>query len=191
MKLKLATAAVLMAFASHGALAASEGGDTWSELQPQPYATSEQAASYSPAAAATTANLSASEGGDTWSETQPQPYAASEHDASDRPVVVATTASLSTLRSAEPSAAYGTSVEDSSADRIIKLGPRSHWINVGYGETVEFVVPGSNGSERTFTWKFDVSPEVNRVDLSKVAPAQFFDHDVQVFVAPNPLYSGG
>ena len=78
MKLKLATAAVLMALASHAALAASEGGDTWSELQPQPYATSERAASYSLAAMATTANPSASEGGDTWSELQPQPHVVSE-----------------------------------------------------------------------------------------------------------------
>jgi hypothetical protein len=191
MKLKLATAAVLMALASRGALAASEGGDTWSDLQPQPYAASEHAASYSPAAVATTANLSASEGGDTWSELQPQPYVASEHEALDTPVVVATAASLSTLRSAQPSAAFGTSVQDSAADRTVQLGPRSHWINVGYGETIEFVVPGSNGSERSFTWKFDVSPEVSRVDLSEVAPAQFLDHEVQVFVAPNPLYIGG
>ena len=142
--------------------------------------------------ASLTAALSASEGGDTWSELQPQPYVASERVASDSRVMVATTASLSTLRSEQPSAAYGTAGQDSAADRVVQLGPRSHWINVGYGETIEFVVPaGNNSSERSFTWTFDVSPEVNRVDLSTVAPAQFLDHEVQIFVAPNPLYSGG
>ena len=153
MKLHLATATVLMAFASHAALAASEGGDTWSELQPQP-------------------------------------FVASDHAASDRDVVVATTANLSDLRSDQPNPAFGTPVQDAVADRIVQLGSGSQWVNVAYGESVEFVVPGGSGPERSFTWRFDVSPAVTEVDLSKVAPAQFLDHEVQVFVAPNPLYNG-
>jgi hypothetical protein len=153
MKLHLATAAVLMAFASHAALAASEGGDTWSELQPQPLVSSDRAAS-------------------------------------DQSVVVATTANLSDLRSDQPNGAYGTPVQDAAADRVVQLGARSQWVNVAYGENVEFVVPGASGPERSFTWRFDVSPEVTQVDLSKVAPAQFLDHEVRVFVAPNPLYNG-
>jgi hypothetical protein len=190
MKLKLATAAVLMALASRAALAASEGGDTWSELQPQPYVASQRAAYDSSVVVATTANRAASEGGDTWSELQPQPTVASERAASDSSVVVATTASLSGLRSEQPSAALGTPVQDSAADRVVQLGPRSHWVNVGYGETIEFVVPGGNGPERSFAWRFDVMPEVTMVDLSEVAPAQFLDHEVQVFVGPDPLYNG-
>jgi hypothetical protein len=191
MKLKLATAAVLMALASRVALAASEGGDTWSELQPSPSVATERLASDQPHVVATTANLkAASEGGDTWSELQPSLSGATERVASDEPMVVATTANLSTLRNEQANAALGTPVEEASSDRIIKLGPHSHWVNVLYGESVQFVVQGDNGQERSFAWKFDVSPEVTKVDLSKVAPAQFVDHDVEVFVSPDPLYSG-
>jgi hypothetical protein len=132
----------------------------------------------------------ASEGGDTWSELQPAPSVAADRVASERPLVVATTASLSDLRSERPNLSLGRPAEDASADRVVSLGPDSHWVNVAYGESVQFVVQADSGQQRTFAWKFDVSPDVTMVDLSQVAPAQFVDHDVQVFVSPNPLYSG-
>jgi hypothetical protein len=86
---------------------------------------------------------------------------------------------------------YGTPATATSADRTIYVGPNSHRLNVAYGETVRFVAESGNVPERSFTWRFDVVPEGTSVDLSKVAPADFPSHNVQVFVSPDPLYVGG
>jgi Heavy-metal resistance protein CzcE len=89
--------------------------------------------------------MAASEGGDTWSE-------------------------------------YGTPVEVKKVGRVVHLGPHSRWVTVSYGETVRFVSQSGNGSERSFDWRFDVSPEVNSVALNKIAPADFPERDVRVYV---------
>ena len=86
--------------------------------------------------------------------------------------------------------AYGSPVDSPKVERVVHLGPDSHWVNVGYGETIRFVAHNGNATDRSFTWRFDVSPEVNYVDLSKVAPAGFPARNVRVFVSPNPLYAG-
>jgi len=67
MKMHVLTAAVLAALASQAVLAASEGGDTWSAVEPV------QQPTYSvlkPAAPAPDAAFEGSEGGDTWSSLQ-------------------------------------------------------------------------------------------------------------------------
>jgi hypothetical protein len=79
MKMHLVMTAAFAGLCSHAAFAASEGGDTWSALQPQAYARSIQ----SPAMAASSSKLqgaspiAASEGGDTWSSLQAKAYAGS------------------------------------------------------------------------------------------------------------------
>ena len=184
---------VLAAFAavcSHVAFAASEGGDTWSAVQPQPR-------SPRPFAITTAAPLStspqgfpvpASEGGDTWSVVQSQVTAHSTQSP-----VVATTAPLSTLQRDYPSYAspYGTPAQPDGADRTVRLSPSLHSVNVAYGETVRFVVDAENGSQRSFAWRFDVSPVLSHVDLSDVAPADLHAANVRVFVAPDSRYRGG
>ena len=87
--------------------------------------------------------------------------------------------------------AYGSPVDSRKVERVVHLGPDSNWVNVSYGETVRFVAPDGNATDRSFTWRFDVSPEITYVDLSKVAPVDFPDRNVRVFVGPNPLYVGG
>ena len=67
MKMHVLTAAVLAALASQAVLAASEGGDTWSAVEPV------QQPTYSvlkPSAPAPDAAFGGSEGGDTWSSLQ-------------------------------------------------------------------------------------------------------------------------
>ena len=137
------------------------------------------------AAVTSHAALGASEGGDTWSEVQPQPYARS----SESPVF-ATRAPLSVLQHENPSV-YGTPAEGDFTDRTVRLGSGSRWINVAYGETVRFIATGENGSERSFAWRFDVSPALSHVDLSDVAPADLDVQKVRVFVAPDARYRGG
>ena len=172
MKMHVAFAAALAALGSHAALAASEGGDTWSEVQPKPFARSTQPLTVP--APVPVSNLQhaylhgapgGSEGGDTWSEVQPQPYARWTQSPE-----VATIAPWSSLQH-ETSTVNGTPAQADSVDRIVRLGPESRWMDVAYGETVKFIVNGEDGAERSFVRRFDVSPAVSHVDLSDVAPA--------------------
>jgi hypothetical protein len=182
---------VLAAFAavcSHAAFAASEGGDTWSEMQPQPVARSTRPFTIATTPLSTSPQgfpVPASEGGDTWSEIQSQATARST-----RSPVVATTAPLSSLQR-EYTSAYGTPAQLDSANRIVRLSPSLHSVNVAYGETVRFIVDAENGSQRSFAWRFDVSPVLSHVDLSEVAPADLPAQNVRVFVAPDSRYRGG
>jgi hypothetical protein len=69
MKMNVLTAAVLAALASGSVLAASEGGDTWSTVQPV------QQSTYSALSTASRLDVAfqGSEGGDTWSSVQALP----------------------------------------------------------------------------------------------------------------------
>ena len=192
MKMNLVLTAALAAVTSHAAFAASEGGDTWSELQPQPYVRSSRPPGVPAPAPASNVQrdylydaAARSEGGDTWSELQPQPYARSSQSPA-----FATIAPLRSLQHENPSV-YGTPAQADSTDRTVRLGSGSRWINVAYGETVRFIVSGENGAERSFAWRFDVSPALSHVDLSDVAPADLHVQNVRVFVAPDSRYRGG
>ena len=191
MKMHLVMTAAFAALCSHAAFAASEGGDTWSAVQPQAVARSPRpltiptsAPMYSPEGFP----VQSSEGGDTWSAVQPQATAGSKKSSA-----YATTAPLSTLQRDHPdyTSAYGTPAQPDSADRIVRVSRSLRSVNVAYGETVKFIVDGENGSERSFTWRFDVSPAMSHVDLSEVAPADVPAQNVRVFVAPDSTYRGG
>jgi len=192
MKMHLVLAAALAGLCSHAAFARYDGGDTWSAVEPQPVAGSTR-----PLSVAMVAPLSSVQrdylydaparydGGDTWSKLQPNASARSS-----QPLTVATTAPLSTLQRDYPSV-YGTPAQPESADRIVRLSPAARSINVAYGETVKFMVTGENGAERSFAWRFDVSPSMTHVDLDEVAPADLPAQNVRVFVAPDSRYRGG
>ena len=106
------------------------------------------------AALASSAVLAASEGGDTWSN-------------------------------------FGTPAENQKVDETVHLGPGSRWVNINYGETVRFVAQGSDGSEHSFAWRFNVSPNVDSVGLGEVAPADFPVRQVRVYVEADPRYLPG
>src|SRR6266481_1589567 len=146
MKMHLVLAAIFAGLSSHAALASSEGGDTWSVLEPTPYVHPAQA------------------------------------------LTVPTSGPVSSQRREKPSV-YGTPAQADSADRIVRMEPDPHSMNVAYGETVEFIAQGEDGAQRSFTWRFDVSPAMSYVDLSEVAPADFPDRKLRVFVAEDPRYS--
>ena len=187
----LVVAAVFAGLCTH-AFARYDGGDTWSELQPNAAARSTQ-----PLVMAMIAPLSAAQrdylydapsrydGGDTWSAMEPKSAAPST-----QPLVFATTAPLSTLQRDYPSI-YGTPAEVDSADRTVRVSGSARSINVAYGETVKFIVNDENGSERSFAWRFDVLPSLSHVDLDDVAPAGLPARNVRVFVAPDSRYRGG
>lgn len=86
---------------------------------------------------------------------------------------------------------YGALAPGGIAERTVVLGPDARSANVTNGETVKFVVKRSDGSEQSFAWRFDLFPTQTTVDLSEIAPAGVLDHDIRVYVAPDPHYSGG
>jgi hypothetical protein len=101
MKMHLVMTAAFAGLCSHAAFAASEGGDTWSTLQPQAYTQSPVvAASASSSKLQGSLPTAASEGGDTWSALQAQADAASTQSPA-----VATSASSSKLQGGFPIAA--------------------------------------------------------------------------------------
>jgi photosystem II stability/assembly factor-like uncharacterized protein len=81
MKMHLVVTVAFAGLCSHAAFAASEGGDTWSALQPQAYTQSIQspvmAANASSSKLQSGSPVAASEGGDTWSALRAQADAAS------------------------------------------------------------------------------------------------------------------
>jgi hypothetical protein len=85
---------------------------------------------------------------------------------------------------------YGTPAEPDSADRIVRLGPDSKSVKVAYGETVKFIVETNGGPERSFAWRFDMSPAMSQVDLKDVAPADLLDHDVRVLIVVDSRHGG-
>ncbi len=60
-----------------------------------------------------------------------------------------------------------TPMASSPAQRTILVDSGTRWINVNYGETVRFVLPGA-GEENSFTWRFDGLG--NQVQLSELFP---------------------
>jgi hypothetical protein len=185
-------AAAFAGLSSHAAFARYDGGDTWSGLEPQPVVHSTRPLTV--AAIASSSSVGRDylydappryDGGDTWSALQPKAVAPSTQSP-----VLATTAPLSSLQRDYPSV-YGTAAQPDSADRIVRLSGSSPSVNVAYGETVKFIVTGDYGSERSFAWRFDVSPALTHVDLSDVAPADLHVQNVRVFVAPDSRYRGG
>ena len=129
--------------------------------------------------------FAASEGGDTWSSVAPKQYSGSVPM-----MTVATIGKLNGLQS-ERTSGKGTAVVSDTSDRIVQLSPSTHWVSVAYGERVTFNLADDHGAQRSFAWRFDVSPVLTHVDLSDVAPADLSVRDVRVFVAPDSRYRGG
>lgn len=198
MKTQVLTAAVLAALVSRVALAASEGGDTWSEVQPaqqSTYSVLQSASSVDPASLALGAAFEGSEGGDTWSSVQALRGTSGQQIAQGR--LGSSSTEYTSLAGGSEGGdtwsrfAYGTPATGTSGDRTVYVGPNSHTLNVAYGETVRFVAESGNAPERSFGWRFDVTPEGASFALSRVAPVDFASHNLRVFVSPDPLYAGG
>ena len=62
------------------------------------------------------------------------------------------------------------------ADRTITIDAKTKWVNVQHFEVVRFV---SNGRE--FAWYFDGVAQ--SIDLAELAPEDFVDHRVTVYVS--------
>ena len=66
------------------------------------------------------------------------------------------------------------------ATRSITIAPSTRFVNVSYGEVVDFKTP----SGQEFAVRFDVAQGVSSFDLQRVAPAGALDHQVTAYVVP-------
>jgi heavy-metal resistance protein CzcE len=69
------------------------------------------------------------------------------------------------------------------ADRKIAIGQGTRWVNVEYGETVEFTVAGAGG--RRVVWRFDGSAD--RLDLSELDREAGLNVPIYVNQTNNPM----
>ena len=84
--------------------------------------------------------------------------------------------SMSMSQQRAANAPLGTPAEGALADRIVKLGPASRYLNVYRGDTITIV-----SGEKAFTWKFDTlgTPVF---ELAKIAPRDFGAGQITVYV---------
>lgn len=86
------------------------------------------------------------------------------------------------------SPAFGTALHEGRADREIRVGADTRWVNVNDGETIKFIVDTAEGP-RSFLWRFDTTTE-SVVELKRIAPAGMVGGNVRIYVGPNPQYLG-
>ncbi|MFC3458047.1 MULTISPECIES: CzcE family metal-binding protein [Massilia] len=77
----------------------------------------------------------------------------------------------------------GTPVPQTAATRTVVITPETRYVNVVGGDVVRF-----ERGDRAFGWSFDVSPIVAVFALNQVAPPGMLDHEVLVYVEPDPRY---
>lgn len=83
--------------------------------------------------------------------------------------------------------ALGTPVDGHFYDRKVLIAVNTKFVNVDAGEVIRFVVHEPDGTDRSFTWHFNIVRETVS-DLGAIAPAGVLDRPVKVIVGPNPLY---
>ena len=79
----------------------------------------------------------------------------------------------------------GQTVSDNEAGRLVHILPTTRYVNVTGGEIIRFEING-----KYFSWSFDGPLDVNSFPLSLIMPAGMIDHEIKIYIAPNPDYSG-
>ena len=69
--------------------------------------------------------------------------------------------------------------------RPVQIGSGTRYVNVEGGEIIRFDVDG-----KSFSWSFSGPLTVTSFNLMRIAPPGLLDHEVIVYIAPNPNYSG-
>jgi Heavy-metal resistance protein CzcE len=80
---------------------------------------------------------------------------------------------------AVPKDLLGDATTANQAERTIRITPSTRYVNVRYGESIEFDAAGHR-----FSWHFD--GPVNEFPLNRVAPPGALDHAVTAYVERNP-----
>ena len=80
----------------------------------------------------------------------------------------------------------GAPVPADAASRTVSISPATRYVNVIGGDVVRFESAG-----QAFAWNFNASPIVSVFALHQVAPSGMLDHEVLVYLMPDPLYNEG
>lgn len=80
----------------------------------------------------------------------------------------------------------GAAVPVNAASRNVSIGPDTRYVDVTGGDVVRFESAG-----RAFAWDFNASPMVSVFALNQVAPSGMLDHQVLVYLMPDPRYNEG
>lgn len=88
---------------------------------------------------------------------------------------------LSASASTRSSDVLGEGVPLSAATRTIRIDATTKYVNVTEHETVKFEVNGTD-------FAINFAGALYGFDLNRVAPAGALDHNVTVWVTPDPLY---
>lgn len=101
------------------------------------------------------------------------------------PTLLALTLSVSAVSSmaAVNRGLLGETATTATTSRVMTITPNTKYVNVQGGQAIQF-----NTGSGTFAWTFDGSAK--SFELNRVAPAGLLDHQVRVYVSPNPLYNG-
>ena len=75
-------------------------------------------------------------------------------------------------------APYGSAIPAAAATRQITLTPGTKWINVTYGESVNFMAEG-----KSFAWNFYTLHNDTSFDLATIAPKDINVQQIRVYVA--------
>ena len=81
-----------------------------------------------------------------------------------------------------PSRLLGDADVPADAMRTITITPDTKYVNVTWGEVVDFKVDGQE-----FAYKFDGAGKVTSFDLQRVAPAGMLAHPVMAYVDITPV----
>jgi hypothetical protein len=80
---------------------------------------------------------------------------------------------------------WGDPAKPAAATRAIVIRDNVGYVNVTGGEVIKFIV-----GDTAFAWNFNSSQEIPPFDLRHIAPSGvLINHQVLVYVAPNPLYT--
>lgn len=71
----------------------------------------------------------------------------------------------------------GASAPGAAAQREIRIGPMTRYVNVERAETVRFVT-----AQGAFTWTFDTAPGRTVFDFDQIAPPAFAGSGIRVYV---------
>lgn len=73
---------------------------------------------------------------------------------------------------------YGSAIPAAAATRQITLTPGTKWVNVKYGESVNFMAEG-----KSFAWNFYTLHSESSFDLAAIAPKDINVQQIRVYVA--------
>jgi hypothetical protein len=80
---------------------------------------------------------------------------------------------------------WGDPTTPAAATRTLVIRDDVGYVNVTGGEVIKFVV-----GDTAFAWNFNSSQDIPPFDLRHIAPPDvLINHQVLVYVAPNPLYA--